>query len=261
MNPNYLTLALIAVVMLGYFGYKAYGLFTGVMAIATGTIILDKNSTLSRDRYRQLALGAIYSQQQGAPANTLKTGKGKLGATQLLGEWWSLYKQADAQAKLDELLGAGYRAYDVLVTLVAEDAGRAEIEVAFMTNFTSPEARELAIERLGNLRACKDELSARGYLKNPAARTAAGWDCGRVVFVARLCVDAGLLSEAQAWDYIARADALALQTFDSWEAFAESYVVGRAMWGGANTGNESIADIAGALLSKPDSPWVQMAWK
>jgi hypothetical protein len=70
---------------------------------------------------------------------------------------------------------------------------------------------------------------------------AAAWDYGRLIFIARLCFDAKYLSQAEAWTYIEQAHQLAFIEFNSWEAYAKSYVIGRALWGGKNSFNSGIA--------------------
>lgn len=248
-------------ILIGFVAYKAYRFFTGISNAVTGKIKIDKNSTLSPEQYRKLALGAIYSQQQQAPHNTLKTGRGRMRATALLGEWWSIYSGKDAKDKLEQLLDSGFRHYDILIELVAQQANPAQIQTDILDTFAPGDEQQQALHRLQNLRDCLDDLNKRGYLEKPASRTAAAWDYGRVVFVARLCFDARFLTEQEAWSFIERANEMAAQHFDGWRSFAHSYVIGRAMWSGDEFINDGIAIIAEGLLAAPESPFNQLAWK
>ena len=76
----------------------------------------------------------------------------------------------------------------------------------------------------------------RGRLKEELGRCGvAGWDAGRIVFLARACCEMGYLTEEEAWTYIGRADALAHEACGSWRELAMSehsraFAVGRK-WG------------------------------
>lgn len=51
----------------------------------------------------------------------------------------------------------------------------------------------------------------------------------RLVFMSRLCFDAGYISEEEAWNYIDIA-CERLRFFDSWSSFTTRYLIGRTMW-------------------------------
>ncbi|MBP1650280.1 MAG: hypothetical protein H6Q26_437, partial [Bacteroidetes bacterium] len=87
-----------------------------------------------------------------------------------------------------------------------------------------------------------------------------GWDCGRLVFLTRLCLEARIINESEAWAYIDAASELAHITYTDWESYAKSYILGRAMWGGIHSGNRDVAAIARYLLEKDESPWLQLPW-
>lgn len=60
----------------------------------------------------------------------------------------------------------------------------------------------------------------------------AGWDAGRICFLARACCEMDYISEADAWRYIDVAYDMAHSAFSSWNDMAMSYVIGRSLWGG-----------------------------
>ncbi|WP_435525596.1 DUF1266 domain-containing protein [Chryseobacterium indoltheticum] len=82
-----------------------------------------------------------------------------------------------------------------------------------------------------------------------------GWDCGRLTYVARMCYDAGYITEDEARKYIDKSYQLASETFRDWKDFAKSYVIGRAMWGGKTSSNSVIIDVSDYLVNNEKSPW------
>jgi hypothetical protein len=88
-----------------------------------------------------------------------------------------------------------------------------------------------------------------------------GWDAGRLIFIARLCYDAGYIAEEEAWGYIDSAYKTAHKRFNSWDELAKSYVIGRFLWSGGEAADESMAQLADNLVNEPNSPWQKVAWK
>lgn len=88
----------------------------------------------------------------------------------------------------------------------------------------------------------------------------AGWDAGRVCFLARACCEMCYITEEEAWQYIDRAYDLAHREFASWHDLAMSYIIGRSMWGGKKSYNSVMKDNADKLLSDEKSPWVRLQW-
>ncbi len=115
---------------------------------------MNKNTSLTTEQYKKLALGAIYSEQQGAYINSLETGLDMERIKKLLMDWWGIDDNTDAIETLDYLKNKGY----------------------------------------------------------------------------------------------------------SWQAYSNSYLIGRAMWGGKNCHNSGMMVIAKNVLSKPNSPWATMPW-
>ena len=68
------------------------------------------------------------------------------------------------------------------------------------------------------------------------------------------------ISEMEVWKYIDLAYELGHSHFTSWHDMAMSYVIGRAIWGGTGAYNSGMKSMADDLLSKPNSPWMQIKW-
>lgn len=228
----------------------------------SGKIYLNKSSSILQTQYRKLALGAIYSEQQTAYINSLTTGLDATMIRSRLSEWWGIESRQDALDTLDYLSEKGFRFYtDAVISAYAENEEKqAEI---LEKNFINDQDLNKAWSQLQNLKETYDELQSDKIINNVVdikKLGTTGWDCGRLVFVARLCFDSKYITETETWNYIERANQLARDAFHSWETYSKSYVIGRALWGGKNSFNSGIAEIAKYLLHEPNSPWVQLKW-
>lgn len=232
-------------------------------------VYLNKNSTITEDQYRKIAIGALYSEQQIAYINSLTTGLGKSDIRKLLSEWWGIDTPAEAKESLDYLQNKGFRFYfDAVLNAyqVTDKGDQKEILInAFDENDEKyKEDVQKAYDQLSCLKGTWKSLTENGIVSSIGELVRynnVGWDCGRLVFLSRLCFDAGYISEGEAWEYIDKAYDLAISKFDTWEDFSKSYIIGRGMWGGPNCANEGIMTIAEELLTDERSPWAQLSFK
>ncbi|MDO4729405.1 MAG: DUF1266 domain-containing protein [Bacteroidota bacterium] len=233
------------------------------------SIYLNKNATENQEQYRKIAIGALYSEQQTAYINSLKTGLAKSDIKKLLSKWWDISNTIQAKDTLNYLQEKGFRYYFNVVLKAYDETDNKEQEHIILSGFdqnsqTYEEDTQKAYQQLIHLQETWQELLQNNIIstKEELLRYGnIGWDCGRLVFLSRLCFDVGYISENEAWDYINRAYELATQNFDTWEEFSKSYVIGRGMWGGKGCYNETIMNIAQELLKNPKSPWVQLNFK
>nr|WP_199001336.1 DUF1266 domain-containing protein [Flavobacterium sp. ASV13] len=263
---NNIVLIIIITIIGGYyFTAKVLPFFRKTKKIAKGLlnkIHLNKNSTLSPAQYRKIALGAVYSEQQIAYINSLETGLGKNALQDLLAKWWGITSPAEALEMLNYLKEKGYRFYHPTI-YEAFTSPEYKQEEIIISHFNSQEDLDRAFSQLQNLKDTLQELKTNNILSQDSDILkfgSAGWDCGRLVFLTRICFDAGYISEELAWTYIDSADVLAKNTFTNWNDYAKSYVLGRAMWGGAKSYNSGIISIAKYLQEEPNSPWKQLLW-
>jgi hypothetical protein len=211
---------------------------------------------------KKILTGAMYADQQGAYLNTLKADIGGKLYT-VLGEWWGINGRDTAVETLDYLRDKAYAYYFPTVYKAFEagsDDGRKALIVAAMT---TQEDAEKAYSQTINLLESVDTLKNLNVINHTGdveKYGVVGWDVGRLIFIARLCYDAKYISEQEAWEYIDAAYAQAQKTFNSWDELAKSYVIGRFIWKGKDA-DDGMDAIANDLLSKPKSPWTQVAWK
>jgi diphthamide synthase (EF-2-diphthine--ammonia ligase) len=248
----------------GNLGFAGLGGFTPQeLELAAEEFTRNEDSTIDQAKYRMLALGAIYSEQQCTYINSLTTGDPAEAIKHLLATWWGIETAKQAKDRLAYLLEKGFRFYFPAV-MTAYEMNDEKRQLAFITgSFTEEEDIEKALSQVANLEEAFDELMD-GEMINSVADIkrigVVGWDCGRIVYVARMCFDAGFLKEDHAWKFITQANEVATASFTCWADFGKSYAIGRALWGGLNSDNDEVIEITKRLLEKSDSPWVTMTW-
>ncbi len=234
-----------------------------------GRVYLNKNSTVSQEEYKKIAIGALYSEQQTAYINSLTTGIGTSDIKKLLSEWWGITNSEEANKKLHYLENKGFRFYFEAVFKAYQTTDIQEQKAIITTSFNEnteeyKEDVQKAYEQLINLQETWKELNQNHIISSVSELKKynnIGWDCGRLVFLSRLCFDANYISENETWKYIDKAYELATNNFNTWEEFSKSYIIGRGMWGGTACANEGIMAIAEELLKDEKSPWVQLSFK
>lgn len=232
-------------------------------------VYLNKNAKETKEQYKKIAIGALYSEQQTAYINSLTTGLGKSDMKKLLSEWWGINNTEEAKDCLNYLQNKGFRYYFQTVLRAYEITDKEAQKEIIVNGFDENDEKyeediQKAYQQLINLQETWKELTENNIIstKNELERyNNIGWDCGRLVFLSRLCFDVGYISENETWNYINKAYELATQHFDTWKEFSKSYIIGRGMWGGTECGNEGIMSIAEELLKKEKSPWVQISFK
>lgn len=229
------------------------------------SVYLNKKATENKEQYKKIAIGALYSEQQTAYINSLTTGLEKANIKKLLSEWWSIDNPSEAKSSLNYLQNKGFRHYFKTVLKAYEAENIEEQKTIIVNGFNeNEEDTKKAYQQLVNLQETWQELTKNNIVLTKSELIKynnIGWDCGRLVFLSRLCFDAGYISDNDAWNYINKAYELATKHFDTWEEFSKSYIIGRAMWGGIESNNEGIIAIAEGLLKNEKSPWVQINFK
>ncbi|MDR0194433.1 MAG: DUF1266 domain-containing protein [Myroides sp.] len=264
---NYILFAVGGVVLLYFVISKVLPLVRKVKKkrkVLFGRVFLNKNSSLNNELYKRLAVGALYSEQQTAYINSLVTGLDKSDIQVILSQWWGINNTNEAKDKLDYLANKGFRFYFDTILACVNLSDENEIEKIIESRFDNDEDIDKAYNQLYNLQDTLQELTQSNIitsLTDLQKQTNIGWDCGRLVFLSRLCFEAGYISENKTWEYIDKAYDLASNSFDSWKELANSYIIGRAMWGGIDCGNEGIIAIAEELLDHPKSPWNTLSFK
>ncbi len=219
----------------------------------------NSNSGLSPEEKRAVSVSAIYSVQQAAFVDSLETGLPKSEYNHILSEWWGIENESDARGQLNSL---NEEAYNYFFPSIYKALSQDElpIEDYLKSQFSVHKDYIKALELAVNLKECIRELKADNVIDTVEDLSSFGpgaWDYGRLVFVARLCFDAGYLNQEEAMKIINDAYKKAKSNYSNWEDFAKSYVIGRAMWGGINSSNNGITSIAQDLLNDVESPWLR----
>lgn len=228
----------------------------------TKRLFVNKSSVLSNDEYKKIALGALYSEQQMAFINSMETGLDKDSINRITEDAWQINSEQDALETLEYLSHKGYEFYFPAV-VAALNIPEAERNNFLNESFDDRADVNKAKAQLQHLEETMEELKNERIIQSQADMIrygVAGWDVGRLVFMARLLYNAGYINVQQAWSYINHAQSVAKANFSSWRDFASSYIIGRALWGGRDGANKSIANIARYLLNDKESPWVKFAW-
>lgn len=260
-NMSWIPWAIGGVMVLSFLYMKVWPFVRTIIRACQG-IRLDSNTSLSTEQYKKVSIGSLYALQQSGYLNTLTLGiKDKLPT--ILNEWWGISSPDDAKETLESLCQRGFDYYFPFVyQAFLLDDEKAQDDI-FQQNMNSQEDYEKAVSQLQNLKATYQELVECETIasKEDLVRYGViGWDAGRINFVARACCDMNYISEMEAWNYIDKAYNLAQSNFTSWHDMAMSYIIGRAIWGGTNAENSGMKGLADDLLSKPNSPWVQIKW-
>lgn len=232
---------------------------SGLMSVARG-IRISKDQTLTDSQIRRIAIGALYAYQQGGYVDALKMDINPIRLNTVLGDWWGINNREDALNTLQYLsqgaysivFPAIYKAFTTVgvlnqKTIITESTG------------VDDELCTATWDKLKNLKRSYDGLVANGIVKDKDDMErigVMGWDAGRLNFIARACLEKGYISEQECWQYIDRADDMAHISTHSWRDFANSYMLGRALW----NGETNMSALAEDLLSKPESPWVMLKW-
>ena len=230
-------------------------------------IYWNDKANLLQDQYRKLAVGALYSEQQTAFINSLETGLGKTHLKEILANWWEIDSTEEAHKTLTYLRDKGFRYYfPSIMQAFRSQSGDEETIIINGLDNNDPnydEDVDKAFSQLYHLKETWDELIENKIIKDVEDIQRygnVGWDCGRLVFLTRICFDAGYISEQDAWSYIDAAYSLAKNNFNSWEDFSKSYIIGRGMWGGLDCANTGIMSISEYLLKEEKSPWTQLSF-
>ncbi len=217
-------------------------------------------STLTPQRFAAINVGAVNGEQTMSYCDSLSTGNDVEKLRDNLKDYYGITDHASAEETLRWLLEGGHtRPY----FLIREHAAGVSSEPLDLSSLP-PEARETLEEYLKNLQETAKELTDDGWISSVADYATidiSAWDYGRAVIVTRSSFDCGYLSEDEAWSVIDTVYEAAKNDFADWRALAQSYIVGRAMWGGDSMMLTGLSNIAANLLTEEGSPWKDVPLK
>ncbi|WP_158675684.1 DUF1266 domain-containing protein [Nocardia stercoris] len=232
-----------------------------------------------------LGCAALLNANNGSPWNEL--GHGDFGYDydrRLLAEWWGITDRATLRDQLATLLDtqAGWTWEFVLSireALERVEGGpvdpvrwRAKVTAVLgerLSRVGRPEDHTTEVSVLcrlvGRIVRYEQRFRADGLLPiDGHVRSVQAWDLGRAAAVARWGAAARYCSLAEAQRTITRAGELVRPYYDSWEALAAGYIMGRCLhFDGEEFGHWylEMVETARLLAAAPDGPWQTQPWK
>lgn len=208
---------------------------------------------LTVEQSAALCIGLINSEQTMYYCDSIETGADKGDISDNLTTYYGITDEETAIDTLDWLNERGHHVfYDAIKSLVAGNA--ASIDASTLTE----EEKSQTYEYIQKLNAAISDLKNKGYLyktSDVAALSILAWDMGRLVLVTRCCCELGYISENTAWKYMEEALKKCQAVYHDWRAFAQGYIVGRAMWSGPGVMLNGLMQITNELLEDVESPW------
>lgn len=254
---NYV-LILMIVVLVGYFFISKRHMLMSIIRMFSGSFRTAKDNPLTPEQQRKILLGSIYSLQQGGYLDSLRLDVGGNRAATILQDWWGIHGKDSAKETLDYLRDKGHRFYFAIALDMMKQNNWDQQKEVILSNVQTQEDAEKTVEYFKNLTSSIEEMKKDGTITSDEDLKrlgVTGWDAGRLSFMARLCHDAKLITEEEVWAYLDAADRIARENLRSWKDLADSYVLGRYFWTGADGNSSAIRSFANDLLKKPNSPW------
>lgn len=204
---------------------------------------MSKKETLTISEIQKISISAIISKQQqdrykqsaSDEFYTLPTTLGRKSRKDLR-QSWDIVDGASACSQLEWLLLGGFRNFALSLE---------EDEVNF------EKAAEISEKLVNAGLLCKGE--------NLLKKDLTAWDMGRLVFLARSCLENRFIGQETAWYYIEKAYQITISHFHNWDEFADSYLIGRVLQ--ADRECEMLEYFLYAvkwLKQHPSSPWVMV---
>jgi hypothetical protein len=167
----------------------------------------------------------------------------------LLSQWWGASSRDQLLEMLRWLQFEGHRGE-------FEELGR-QVDAMNEEQFKTAEAALLGDpEQLHSLQVVRQNHRSLGQSGILA------WDLVRYIALCRWGYLAGYLSQTEAWGYIMPAARRLQETFSSWEALQNDYLIGREFWSLQQTqkNGERYRSIFERFIQDPNSPWNRNPW-
>lgn len=204
------------------------GINVVLMIAKIGYRKINKGEVLTGENLKKIAISGLYSMQQNASVNTLRTGMIKFQKQTILAEWWGIFDSNQARETLERLLSYANMSKQLFLLSDSEIV----LEVLKNEKLLNADFKDKVPENSVQWKLCIKQLRDSGIISEESEVlkiTPLAWDLGRTVFIARLCFEEKLISEEEAWYYINCAYSY-LPLFSDWMTFSKSYIIGRTMW-------------------------------
>lgn len=218
------------------------------------SIRLNDNNPETGQTLNCLLIGSMYAEQQSAFLNSYETGLKKSDVKKLVENYWGIHAQNDAVEVLQDLHNRNNDEYiDVVYKAIEDSQNYVSILTAGLPD--DKKVFEFYLDLYRKLSNCIPGLFEQkiitGYDQLRRIKDS-GWNYGRSVFLSRCCYELGYLSKNELEEYIATSYSEIKNYCKTWQEYTSSYIVGRAIWGGAN--NDGMIEIANDLLNNDKSP-------
>lgn len=223
----------------------------------------NKTANLSYERQLALSAALIIAEQNMFYTDTLETtkvGAIKAEQKQRLRSAWGIYSTDSALARL-KTFGLIHQEYNAAIqTFLAVDKSQWQsyIELHFpemdqndIYNYT--DSLQAVSATLIEYKIAADSNEVQNIFK----RGALAWDLGRLVYIARASYTCGYITAEQAWQSIDSIMPQLSMAFTSWNAFGQSYMLGRSIWSHDDGAISGLFDIYFQAISDPKSPWLK----
>lgn len=244
--------------------YKATINMLGLYSNRFFTVNL-KQQPLSPERQFGISLGQMLGQYVQLHYNTLYARGIKKFKREALQNNWGIYDGFSAHNVLSDCLESGIReSYNYIVDLFLKTKGDVS---KLKDNENYPyhdENYSYYVEHFKNLNFVLKMRAGKYWFPNPEEDFKVmcdAFDIGRMINVCRMAYTVGYITEEEAWDYIDKYSAMALERFSNWRDYAKSYMLGRATWNGnRNMDFEAFSRVTKRLVTSKNSPWVKFGW-
>lgn len=237
----------------------AVNITSGIVSLARG-VRVKNDGTLTTEQIRRIAVGAMYANQQGGYVDALRMDVNSTRLDTVLVGWWGINGREEALETLQYLSQGPYgMVFPAIYKAFTTDGVVEQKAVIAETCGGDDELFNDNWGKLMNLKRSYNELVDSGVVKDKADMQrlgVAGWDAGRLNFIARACLDKGYIGEDECWKYVNHAYDIAHVSLSSWRDLSNSYMLGRAIW----NGDVYMVGHAEDLLEKPESPWVAVSF-
>lgn len=211
----------------------------------------ETSANLSAEKQFLVSLSQIIGEHHEFYTNSLTAGTNTGHYLDILHKWYNITDTETAKQFIESRLAEGFRTYynEIAAQYTATNGNAAGMSV-------DDDVQEEFQDYFTNIKEVLALREGQFWFTNNLGSTDA-FDFGRLAFVIRSAYTVGFLPEEESWDYLYEIGKLASEKFSTWNDYAKSYMLGRAIWSGADGSFENFSEVTRYLVSSPNSPWMQ----
>jgi hypothetical protein len=225
-----------------------------------------KEGVLGEGEQAAIALDAVMTAYWEVDNNTLSfTHKGKKphNFNKYMSGWF--IDTTDGYGELrDYFLTDGRRSYFNFIYPLYKSEPKNNWPAKMMSEYGNADRPCKILTRLSEYKVI-DELVRKGVIQSEAEMSlgVVGWDVSVLIGQARRAYTAGLVTEEEARDTIAKAAKMARDNFGSWQDFGKSQVIGMALdyYHHDDTFFNDFIETYHQVMRDAESPWKTVVWR